>query len=222
MPATKIKGLFDNVQPNPVPTIRATPAPNPAAAFSSASPTTVERGPSSVRKVLWFGLLGAFGCLVGWLLGEGFLWLAMPGSKEATASLATKPTLPPLVRQAAPTPPAPVAAPAALLSRTLPPAPLPPEIPVLTSRMPAAPAPPPPEFAQRLEKAGAKSGDVQITLIWFNRNDLDLHCVDPMKEHIFFGHRRSRSGGELDVDMNVTGESTRPVENIYWPKGRAP
>ncbi len=82
--------------------------------------------------------------------------------------------------------------------------------------------PPPAEFEQRLKIAGAKSGDVQVTLIWFNRNDLDLHCIEPNGNEIFWNRRRSNSGGELDVDMNVTPTTDRPVENVYWPKGRAP
>ena len=44
-------------------------------------------GMSSARKVLLFGLLGALGCLAGWLAGEGFL-LGFPPSKEAGGSLA--------------------------------------------------------------------------------------------------------------------------------------
>src|SRR4029079_11025411 len=81
----------------------------------------------------------------------------------------------------------------------------------------------PAEFADRVRMAGAQNGDAQITLIWFHVNDLDLHCVDPAGQEIFFGNRRVGSGGELDVDMNASGaETDRPVENIYWPKGLAP
>jgi ribosomal protein S27E len=161
--------------------------------------------PSNVRKVLFFGVLGALGCLAGWLVGEVFLWVGLPGSKTAAASLASKPVLPPLASQDAPPVPPPAAIPAGLtLPLTQAPAPPPPPFPFVMSRTPVAPAPPP-EFAQRLEKAGAKSGDVQITLIWFNVNDLDLHCIEPGGGEIYFGRRRSRSGGELDVDMNAAG-----------------
>ncbi|MBI4327669.1 MAG: DUF2135 domain-containing protein [Chloroflexi bacterium] len=79
------------------------------------------------------------------------------------------------------------------------------------------------DFSRRLTKAGAKSGDVQISLMWNNVNDLDLHCVDPRGEEIYYQHRRSNSGGELDIDMNAgSGRTTRPVENIYWPRQGAP
>lgn len=79
------------------------------------------------------------------------------------------------------------------------------------------------EFNRRLEREGAKSGDVQLSLMWNNYNDLDLHCIDPRGEEIFYRHKRSRSRGELDVDMNAGGrQSNKPVENIYWPKGKAP
>jgi hypothetical protein len=79
------------------------------------------------------------------------------------------------------------------------------------------------EFVDRLQRAGAKTGDVQISLIWDNFNDLDLHIITPKGETIFFGHRRSRCRGLLDVDMNAGRGMTRePVENIYWAKGKAP
>ena len=80
-----------------------------------------------------------------------------------------------------------------------------------------------PEFNRRLVREKAQTGDIQISLMWQNINDLDLHCVDPEGEEIFYKHKRSRSGGELDVDMNVSAPlSTEPVENIYWGADKAP
>ncbi len=78
------------------------------------------------------------------------------------------------------------------------------------------------EMSSRLAGSGARTGDVRISLMWNNRNDLDLHVVAPSREEIFFGDKKSKCGGELDVDMNVGGETMKPVENIYWPKGGAP
>ncbi len=80
------------------------------------------------------------------------------------------------------------------------------------------------EIAKRLEDAGGQTGDVQITLSWNNRNDLDLYCVDPRNETLMYGHREVPSGGKLDVDSN-SGEkpiTNTPVENIFWPFGGAP
>jgi uncharacterized protein YfaP (DUF2135 family) len=79
------------------------------------------------------------------------------------------------------------------------------------------------DFEERLKREGAKTGDMQISLIWNNFNDLDLHVFCPSGEEIFFGHKRSRCRGELDVDMNAGGpDSNKPVENVYWPRGGAP
>lgn len=79
------------------------------------------------------------------------------------------------------------------------------------------------EIRQRLERLGGRFKDVSIraSLIWDNRNDLDLHCVTPSEEHIYYGSKRAACGGELDVDRNVTGEDPKPVENIRWAKGTA-
>jgi uncharacterized protein YfaP (DUF2135 family) len=78
------------------------------------------------------------------------------------------------------------------------------------------------ELTERLEREGAKSSDVQISLIWNNYNDLDLHVVCPSGERIHGGNRESACGGELDVDANVRPESKKPVENVVWPEGKAP
>ena len=80
------------------------------------------------------------------------------------------------------------------------------------------------DIGQRLERAGGQTGEVTITLSWNNYNDLDLWCIDPRGEKIFYSHKRARSGGVLDVDSN-SGEhplTDRPVENIVWPYGSAP
>ena len=78
------------------------------------------------------------------------------------------------------------------------------------------------ELRSRLEREGAKSSDVQISLMWNNYNDLDLHVVCPSGERIHGGNRESACGGELDVDANVRPETKKPVENVVWPEGKAP
>ena len=178
---------------------------------------------SDVRKVLLFGLLGAAGCLLGWAIGEPFLRLAMPATDSAhAASLVSKPALPALGEAAAPqTSVAPPPIELTAVRTAAPPAS--PAAPKIAPTAVAEAPPPPPEFQQRLQKAGAKSGDVQISLIWNNGNDLDLHCVDPRGEEIFYAHAHSASGGQLDVDANGGGAMTNaPVENIFWPRGKAP
>lgn len=80
------------------------------------------------------------------------------------------------------------------------------------------------EIRQRVLAAGGQydNVDVRVSLVWDDRNDLDLHVTAPSGEVVCFSHRWSRCGGGLDVDRNVTGETTTPVENVRWPRGSAP
>lgn len=67
------------------------------------------------------------------------------------------------------------------------------------------------------------TGDVQVLLSWNNYNDLDLICTDPDGNSVFYKNRRVPSGGQLEIDMNVEyPDSQNPLENIYWPTGKAP
>ena len=174
-----------------------------------------------MRKVLLFGALGALGCLLGWAGGELFLKAALPWARSfATRGIGVFSTLPPLdppqLDKPKPQLAVAVAAPAA------PPTPEPFKV-----EAPADPPPPSGDFALRLEREGAHSGEVEIALIWGNINDLDLHVVDPAGEEIYFGNKSARSGGRLDVDMNSgSGTSSspysrQPVEHVFFPKGSA-
>jgi uncharacterized protein YbjQ (UPF0145 family) len=79
-----------------------------------------------------------------------------------------------------------------------------------------------PEFASRLQREGGATGELRISLLWNNTNDLDLHVIPPSGEELSFSHKKSRCGGELDVDMNVGGDSQTPIENVFWAHGSAP
>ncbi|MEP7125600.1 MAG: hypothetical protein ABJE95_32005 [Byssovorax sp.] len=80
------------------------------------------------------------------------------------------------------------------------------------------------EIKTRVEAAGGQYANVDIraSLLWNNRNDLDLHVIPPSGEEVYYGHKKSACGGWLDVDMNVGGETQKPVENVRWAKGTAP
>src|SRR5262249_54089540 len=81
-------------------------APSPPVSSRHARPAL-----SDARKVIFFGLVGALGCLAGWVAGEPFLYVGLPAGTDARGSLATKPQLPQLTKGNAPPAPAPPALP---------------------------------------------------------------------------------------------------------------
>jgi hypothetical protein len=75
-------------------------------------------------------------------------------------------------------------------------------------------------FKERVKKAGGQTdGFFRFSLIWSNTDDLDLHVNElfPGGSYIKFDHKLSaKTKGCLDVDMNVHGETSEPVENIIY------
>ena len=83
-------------------------------------------------------------------------------------------------------------------------------------------------------------GDLSFRLAWEGEADLDLYVLSPLGERIDFSRRAAPSGGQLDIDCNVTlpgrapspeasGEPApvkvrcpHPLENVFWPEGAAP
>jgi hypothetical protein len=82
------------------------------------------------------------------------------------------------------------------------------------------------EFEKRLAMAGAKTGDIQISIAWDDLNDIDVGvCMTTdfgALATINFQNRAGPNMGMLDIDMNAMPTTHRPVENIFWPPGRAP
>ncbi len=67
------------------------------------------------------------------------------------------------------------------------------------------------------------NGDVQVSVAWIGRSDVDLYVTDPSGETVYFGHRTSASGGTLDLDSNpACSFDDINNENIVWPAGVAP
>lgn len=75
------------------------------------------------------------------------------------------------------------------------------------------------EMKRRVESAGGQyeNNEIRCSLMWDGYTDLDLHCVTPRGDHIYFGNKHGRCDGWLDVDANGGVATTMtPVENIRW------
>jgi hypothetical protein len=80
------------------------------------------------------------------------------------------------------------------------------------------------ETLRRLEGAGARTGDVQVSIAWNNYNDIDLWVVFESQQGKFAINWMNRIGpanGMLDVDRNAQPTTNKAVENIFWPHGLA-
>lgn len=76
---------------------------------------------------------------------------------------------------------------------------------------------------QSLRIIGVGTGDVQVSIAWTGATDVDLHLFDPSNEEIYFAHKSSASGGQLDLDSNPACQiDNKNNENIVFPAGKAP
>lgn len=73
------------------------------------------------------------------------------------------------------------------------------------------------EVLARLKEKGGQEGKITVTLMWFNRNDLDIHVFDP-NGNVVRWNAVPPFRQQLDVDANANPsiETDRPVENIRW------
>lgn len=78
------------------------------------------------------------------------------------------------------------------------------------------------EFADRMSETGATTGEITVTLLWNTQGDLDLVVRCPSGRQLDF-RNPAECGGTLDVDANISrgSLSDRPVENAFWPAGKA-
>ena len=71
------------------------------------------------------------------------------------------------------------------------------------------------DLDQALSDAGAGSGEITLSLIWYNSDDVDLHVMTPSGTELYYGNR-SVGSGTLDIDANADMMMDEPVENIYF------
>eukprot|EP00929_Paragymnodinium_shiwhaense_P050281 TRINITY_DN25323_c0_g1_i1.p1 TRINITY_DN25323_c0_g1~~TRINITY_DN25323_c0_g1_i1.p1 ORF type:complete len:646 (-),score=161.62 TRINITY_DN25323_c0_g1_i1:117-2054(-) len=80
------------------------------------------------------------------------------------------------------------------------------------------------ELEQRLGQAGAQKGEISISLMWDNSDDLDLSVLPPgsgdQSLRTLSCGLRSACGGTMDVcrGRDPGRGAAQPLENIFWPK----
>jgi len=80
-----------------------------------------------------------------------------------------------------------------------------------------------PYAEQSLRVLGVGTGDVQVSIAWTGKTDIDLHVIDPNDEEIYYGHKTAASGGRLDLDSNAACQlDNKNNENVYFPKDNSP
>lgn len=83
------------------------------------------------------------------------------------------------------------------------------------------------DIRENVKSAGGKvDGVLRFSIQWndmgdWDRNDLDAHCKEPSGEEIMYIHKRSRTNGTLDIDIQYPTKGKPAVENITWARKSA-
>lgn len=80
-----------------------------------------------------------------------------------------------------------------------------------------------PTRTHKLSVQAVGSGDVQVSVSWDSKTDVDLHVIEPTDCELYYGHKKCDSGGWLDLDSNpACAIDNINNENVFWPAGSAP
>jgi len=78
------------------------------------------------------------------------------------------------------------------------------------------------QLIDSIDKKGFEGefGELRVNLIWNTKDDIDLHVIDPCRNHIHYNemkHKCKGSVGILDFDVNADSPLTEKAqENIFW------